>query len=88
MNAGTIDLECDGTKVTIWVNFVGSDRSGESPSLVVMGSDSRVFKVTSVSLGGEQYSLRFPAPNPPFELVECTHPSPWGDVTLAGAFIP
>jgi hypothetical protein len=91
MNAGTIELDCEGNPVTIWVNFVASERSGESPALVVTGTDGRVFKVMSFSIEDDPdspYSLRFPAPDPPFERVECTHPSPWGEVTLVGAFIP
>lgn len=76
-NGGTVDLTCDGSTVTIWVNFVASDRSGESPALVVTGTDGRVFKVMSFSIDGEDsYYLRFPAPEPPFTRVECTHPSP------------
>jgi hypothetical protein len=88
MNTGTIDLDCDGSQVTIWVNFVASERGGESPSLVVADTDARVFKVMSFSIAGDSFPLRFPAPTPPFERVECTHPSPWGEVTLVGAFIP
>ncbi len=88
-NGGTVELTCDGSTVTIWVNFVASDRSGESPALVVTGTEGRVFKVASARIGGEvAFDLRFPAPDPPFTLVECTHPSPWGAVTLVGAFIP
>lgn len=88
-NGGTVELACGGSTVTIWVNFVASERSGASPGLVVTGTDSRVFKVKSFSIdGGETFDLRFPAPDPPFTLVECTHPSPWGTVTLVGAFIP
>lgn len=87
-NGGTVELDCDGSTVTIWVNFAASDRSGESPALVVSGTEGRVFKVASVSIGGEVvFDLRFPAPDPPFTLVECSHPSPWGTVTLVGAFI-
>ena len=91
MNAGTIELNCEGNPVTIWVNFVASERSGESPSLVVTGTDGRVFKVMGFSIAEDPdspYPLRFPAPDPPFERVECTHPSPWGEVTLVGVFIP
>lgn len=87
-NGGTVELACGESTVTIWVNFVASDRGGASPGLVVTGTDSRVFKVKSFSIAGETFDLRFPAPDPPFTLVSCTHPSPFGTVTLVGAFIP
>lgn len=88
-NGGTVDLTCEGSTVTIWVNFVASDISGQTPAHVVAGADSRVFKPTSFSIdGGDPFFLHFPAPEPPFALVECSHPSPWGTVTLVGAFIP
>lgn len=88
-NGGTVELNCEGNEVTIWVNFVASDRSGESPARVMTGIDSNVFKVASVSIGGAVvFDLRFPAPDPPFTLMECSHPSEWGTVTLVGAFIP
>lgn len=88
-NGVTLDLSCGESTVTIWVNFVASDRSGGGvPALVVTGTDSRVFKVKSFSIGGETFDLRFPAPEPPFTLVSCTHPSDFGTVTLVGAFIP
>jgi len=87
-NAGTVDLACeDGAQVTIWVNFVGSDAGGGSPGVVVVGSDARVFKVMSYSVGGETYFTQFPG-RLPFEPVDCTHESPYGPVTLTGVFIP
>lgn len=88
-NAGTIELACDnGETVEIWVNVVGSDRSGESPALVVTGTDGRVFKAYSFTYLGATYPLRFPAPEPPFTLVTCTHPFDGETVTLEGVFIP
>lgn len=88
-NAGTVELTCDqGETVEIWVNFVGSDRSGQTPALVVTGTEGRIFKPTSFTYLGETYDLHFPAPEPPFTLVACSHPFDGETVTLLGAFIP
>lgn len=94
-NGGEVVLTCeDGTEVSIWVNFVASDRSGENPALVVTGTDARVFKLVSYQLGDDPtvYPARFPAP-PAFHVATCTHPLVLPDgqeitVTLTGVFIP
>lgn len=87
-NADTIVFDCDGTDVTVWLNFVASEVGGESPAIVVEGSSDRVFKVYSYALDGDVFYLRFPGDLPVFDLVTCTHPSPWGEVTLEGVFAP
>lgn len=87
-NGGTVELTCDdGGTVQVWVNGLASDRSGESPALVVSGADGRVFKVKSFTYLGETYPLRFPAPES-LTLVTCTHPFDGDTVTLVGALIP
>jgi hypothetical protein len=88
-NADFVDFTFqDGSVVTVWVNFVGSDRGGESPVIVVAGSDAQVFKLVSYQAEGyPTMYTRFPAPSA-FDLVTCTHPFGELTVTLTGVFIP
>ena len=88
-NAGEVELTCENGAQIIWVNFRASDLSaGGSPAIVVEGDAGRVYKVLSYSVeGGDTYFTRLPS-NLPLDQVECTHDSPFGEVTLTGVFIP
>jgi hypothetical protein len=91
-NAGYVDFTCGNDTVTIWVNFVGSDSGGHAPAIVVAGSDAQVFKVVSYQAPDYPpdptvHYTGFPV-LPSFELVTCTHDSPYGVVILTGVFIP
>lgn len=87
-NAGELELSCDNGEQMIWVNFRASDLSdGGAPAIVVAGDAGRVYKVLSVSLGGETFFTRLPD-RLPFAPVQCSHDSPYGLVTLTGVFIP
>jgi hypothetical protein len=87
-NADYVQLDCTNGTQVIWVNFLASDLAdGGVPAIVVDGGAGRVYKVMSVSVGGETFFTRLPD-QLPFDPVVCTHDSPYGLVTLTGVFIP
>lgn len=87
-NGVEVVLDCDGTDVTVWVNDIASEISGENPAIVVDGSDSQVFKLWRFKINGSDwYYSRF-SPPPSMDVVECTHPYGSDTVTVQGVFIP